>query len=141
MSGYELVYPMFALVVLTFIVLVSLFRTRAASVRQGNVKASYYRTYVGETEPDESIQLSRHFSNLFEAPTLFYVVCVTVMAAGLTDMIFIGLAWSYVSLRVAHAYIHTGSNILQWRIAAYFSSWSVLIAIWAYLSLRVAGAV
>lgn len=63
------------------------------------------------------------------------------MVVGVGNLIFVSLAWGYVVLRLAHAYIHTGSNVLQWRIAAYFSSWGVLVVMWAYLTLRVAGTV
>jgi hypothetical protein len=43
------------------------------------------------------------------------------------------LAWYYVVLRVAHAWIHTGRNQLRPRIAAYMLSWVVLLWMWAAL--------
>ncbi len=133
MSEKALVYPMFAMVVLSFTVLISLFRTRLKSVREGAVNAGYFQTYTGATEPEASLKLARHFVNLFEAPVLFYVVCLAAIVTGLSSGSFIALAWTYVALRVAHTFIHTRPNVLTWRIAAYFSSWFVLIAMWTYL--------
>jgi len=50
------------------------------------------------------------------------------------------LAWAYVAARVAHSFIHLGSNEVVPRMLAYFSSWAVLAAMWLYLAVRVATA-
>jgi len=136
MKQHGLIYPMFTMVILTFVVLIALFRNRAQSVSKGEVSASYFKTYRGEVEPDSSVKLSQHFANIFEAPTLFYVACLAAMIMGETTMAFQFLAWAYVILRALHAYVHTGSNKLKQRIGAYFSSWVVLLLMWAYLALR-----
>lgn len=124
------------MVILTFVVLGALFRARFKSVNEGQISASYFKTYRGEVEPDSSLKLSQHFVNIFEAPTLFYVACLAAMITGETAIAFHVLAWAYVILRVVQAYVHTGSNKLKQRIAAYFSSWTVLLLMWAYLAIR-----
>jgi len=126
----SLVYPMFAMVLLTFLTLVRLFRTRIRFVREGVVNAAYFKTYQTGTEPEASAKLARHFVNLFEAPTLFYVACLAAIVSGQSTTLLNLLAWLYVVLRCVHTYIHTGSNQLQHRIAAYFSSWAVLLLMW-----------
>ncbi len=133
MDARILVYPMAAMVVLTATVLVALFRSRLSQVRQGSVPAGYFKTYQGEGEADASIQLSRHFANLFEAPVLFYAACLVAMVLGEATTAFLVLAWAYVAIRAVHAYIHTGTNRLNPRIAAYFSSWFVLLSMWGVL--------
>lgn len=137
MQNLSLVYPMFAMVVLTCVVLTALFRARARSVATGQVSGSYFRTYRGGEEPDASVQLSRHFANLFEAPTLFYVVCLAAMIVNQTAWPVHLLAWTYVLLRVAHAHVHIGRNRLRPRIFVYFSSWIVLLLMWVYLTAAV----
>lgn len=77
MIGNTLIYPMFAMVLLTFGVLVSLFRTRVRFVREGKVDPSYFKIYQDGTEPDASAKLARHFANLFESPVLFYAACIS----------------------------------------------------------------
>jgi hypothetical protein len=121
---------MFAMVLLTFSTVVRLFLARTRFVREGKVKASFFKTYQGGSEPEESAKLARHFSNLFEAPTLFYVVCLAALITEPTSTLAVALAWLYVALRCVHTFIHTGSNQIQPRIAAYFSSWLVLLALW-----------
>src|SRR5215831_1164572 len=77
----QLLYPMLALVLLTFGVGVRLFRARVRSVREGHMPATYFKVYQGAVEPDFTAKPSRHFTNLFEAPTLFYAGCLAAMAS------------------------------------------------------------
>jgi len=134
----DLVYPMAAMVLLTFIVLVKMFRSRVRAVKAGEANAGYYKTYQEGGEPREAAQMSRHLVNLFESPTLFYAACIAGMVTGQNADALIVLAWVYVALRMVHAYIHTGSNKLQPRIRAYFTSWLVLLGMWGTLVFGVA---
>lgn len=138
MSQTSLVYPMAAMVLLTMIVLVKLFRARVAAVRTGQIQASFYWLYQGALEPEPTQKVSRHFVNLFEAPTLFYVACLAAMVLGEVSPALVTLAWCYVVARLVHAYVHLGRNRLRHRLAAYFASWLVLAAIWACLTVAVA---
>jgi len=132
-----MIYPMFAMVLLTATVLVILFRSRVAAVRQGLVSVAYFRIYQGEVEPESTAKPARHFANLFEAPVLFYVVCVAAMATHVTGIAMQALAWTYVAMRVLHTTVHLGGNRLSKRIRAYFFSWLVLLAMWIYLVVAV----
>ncbi len=138
MDEFGLIYPMFAMIVLTFAVLLALFRKRAQAFKKGTVSLSYFNTFQGETEPESSIKLSRHFANIFEVPTLFYVACLGALVVGQNAIAFQLLAWAYVIFRVAHAFIHTRSNKLRSRTAAYFASWIVLLVMWVYLVISIA---
>lgn len=128
-----MIYPMFAMVVLTAVVLVTLFRCRVAAVRQGQVPLDYFRIYQGGVEPEMSAKTARHFANLFETPVLFYVVCLASMITGVTGFAMQALAWVYVAARVAHAYVHLGGNRIRQRLRVYFFSCLVLLAMWIYL--------
>ncbi len=128
-----MIYPMFAMVLLTVVVLVILFRSRVAAVRQGLVSAAYFRIYQGEIEPESTAKPARHFANLFEAPVLFYVVCLAAMITHFTGVAMQALAWTYVAARVLHTNVHLGGNRLRKRIRAYFISWLILLAMWIYL--------
>jgi hypothetical protein len=128
---------MFAMVLLTASVLVRLFLARRAAVGAGQVQAAYFRVYQGAAEPEASAQLARHFTNLFEAPVLFYAACLA--AAMLPpSALCLALAWAYVAARAVHTIVHTGRNRLPPRIAAYFTSWALLLALWIVLVARVA---
>ena len=128
-----MIYPMFAMVLLTGFVLATLFRSRVGAVRQGLVSAAYFRIYQGELEPESSAKLTRHFSNLFEVPVLYYVVCLAAMITHIAGAAMQALAWTYVAARVTHAYAHLGANRIRHRLRAYFFSCFVLLAMWIYL--------
>lgn len=138
MPVLSLVYPMAAMTLLTVIVLVTLFRSRVAAVRTGRIDASYFRLYQGADEPETTRKVSRHFTNLFEAPTLFYAACLAGMVAGIAGPVFLTLAWGYVTARAIHAVVHLGGNRLRKRIVAYFVSWLFLAAMWVTLVFAVA---
>jgi hypothetical protein len=138
MSELRLVYPMLAMVLLTFIVLIALFRARVRMVREGHAPVSYFRTFQGSPEPDYAVKPARHLANLFEAPTLFYAGCLAAMIVGVTGWAVVTLAWGYVALRVVHAAIHLGGNRVRHRLQAYFASWLVLLAMWGYVAWEVA---
>lgn len=132
-----LIYPMFAMVLLSFFVLIRLFRSRVGAVKAGEIDKSYFRLYRGATEPESTAKTSRHFVNLFEAPTLFYVVCLAAMVTQKGGTLMQALAWAYVLTRIVHAIIHLGPNRLRWRVRAYFVSWVVLLTMWTILVIAV----
>jgi hypothetical protein len=137
----RLVYPMLAMVLLTFVVLVTLFRSRVRMVREGHAPVSYFRTFQGSQEPEYAIKPARHLVNLFEAPTLFYAACLAAMAVGITGWGVLSLAWGYVATRYLHAWIHLGGNRVRHRMRAYFASWLLLLALWIYVGVAATGAI
>ncbi|MDP3937600.1 MAG: MAPEG family protein [Deltaproteobacteria bacterium] len=138
MNDYSLVYPMFAMVLLSFVILATLFRTRLRLIRNGEVNARYFKIYQDGAEPEAAAKLARHFVNLFEAPTLFYIACLSALIVGQSTLLMNVLAWLYVGFRCAHAYIHTGSNKLNHRVIAYFSGWTILLLMWISIVIGVA---
>ena len=138
MPELSLVYPMLALVLLTCGVLIVLFRSRVRMIREGLAPVSYFRVFQGSPEPEFAAKPSRHFTNLFEAPTLFYAGCLTAMVAGVSGVGVVVLAWGYVAMRYLHTYIHLGSNRVRYRMRAFFASWLFLVALWVHIGVSVA---
>jgi hypothetical protein len=134
----RLVYPMLAMVILTFAVLIALFRSRIRMIREGHAPVSYFRTFQGSLEPEYAVKPARHFANLFEAPTLFYAGCLTAMLVGVHGWGVLALAWGYVAARGAHAWIHLGGNRVRHRLRVYFLSWLLLLGLWTYVALMAA---
>jgi hypothetical protein len=138
MPELSLVYPMLALVLLTAGVLIVLFRSRVRMVREGLAPVSYFRVFQGSPEPEFAAKPSRHFTNLFEAPTLFYVACLTAMVTKAGGTAVVAMAWGYVAMRYVHAIVHLGPNRVRHRLRAYFASWLLLIAMWICIAVTVA---
>jgi hypothetical protein len=138
MNTATLVYPMAAMVLLSAVVLVLMYRARVAAVRAGLVPIDYFRLHLGAQEPAASAKYARHFVNLFETPTLFYAGCLAAMVAGVVTTPMVVLAWAYVAIRVVHAAIHLGANRLRFRRNAYALGWLVLLAMWGTLVVTLA---
>jgi len=135
MSGFHLVYPMLAMVLLTFGVAVILFRARVRSVREGHTAVSYFRTFAGSPPELEFLaKPTRHFANLFEVPTLFYAGCLAAMVVGATGAPALVFAWGYVATRLVHAWVHLRANRVRHRFRIYLISWVFLLALWIYVA-------
>jgi hypothetical protein len=138
MTHYPMLYPMLALVLITFGVAVALFRARVRSVREGHTPVSYFRVFDGAPEPEFLAKPTRHFTNLFEAPTLFYAGCLAAMIVGVTGTAAVILAWGYVAARFIHAWVHLGGNRVRHRFRIYLASWVFLLSLWIYVCTAVA---
>ena len=67
-------YPLFALVMLTFVMAVATGASRLTSVRRRDIDPKYYRLMTGATPPDYVQKTGRNFANLLETPVLFYLL-------------------------------------------------------------------
>ena len=132
----DLIYPMFVMFVLTYGVLVRMFLARKKSILAGETAMSYYKTYNQGAEAPEAAQAARHYINLFEAPVLFYVVCILGMILPVQTIIFTILAWIFVAVRIAHAVIHMGKNKIGLRMKAFGTGILVLAFMWIVLILK-----
>ena len=131
----ELFYPMLAMFLWTVVVMLRNLQVRVAAVRSGELSNKYFELFRG-AEPPESVQKTgNHFRNLTELLPLFYIICLTVMFMGRTDVNFIVLAWSYVVLRVGHSIIHLTVNKVPPRFFLFAASNIVLLIMWVRLAL------
>ena len=119
---------------LTGFALAILFVRRRRAVRSRQVRVSAFRTYETEgSMPPEILQASRHFANLFETPTLFYVAVLLALFSGEANWISSFLATLFCLFRMAHSFIHLGSNNVLHRMISFGGSVFVLALLWLYL--------
>lgn len=126
----SILLPIFALFLLTLVVLLRMALLRLHAVKTDQVSPSYFRLFQGASEPDKLAAHSRNYINLLESPTLFYVICLLIYVAGLTNIWLVGLAWLYVALRCLHSWIHLHSNHVLHRFRVFASSIAVLSLMW-----------
>lgn len=127
----QIIYPAFAMIALTMFCMARLGMLRWVAVRKGEIDPRYFILFRGYEEPDRLAAYSRHVTNLFEAPLLFYVIILTAFASGQTGNWLLGLAWTYVGLRFMHTYVHLTSNVVLIRFRIFVLSMLVLTALWA----------
>jgi hypothetical protein len=128
-------WPMIGLAGLTLVVTLWLMVVRIKVTRSGEVAMDYYATYQKGSEPDHVIQANRNLTNLFDFPTLFYVVCVLSYLAAMVDETQLYLAWAYVVLRAIHSTIHLTYNEVTHRLGVFLTSAAVLFTLWGRVAL------
>jgi len=126
----NILYPVFAMFLLTTFCLFRLARLRFVAVRQGEVDPKFFRLYRNGDEPDHLRVYSRHLANLFEGPVLFYVVVIIAFVTQQSGVLPLLLAWAYVILRYAHSYVHLTTNRVLTRFRIFALSWLVLVLLW-----------
>lgn len=123
-----MIYPLFALVMLTYLVMLITVRTRLRSVRSGQVSITYYSLMQGAEVPDFITKTSNHFRNLFEVPVLFYAAGLLYIALDLDEPLPVQAAWIFVGARLLHTLIHLSyNNVLHRLIVFGFANISVLV--------------
>ena len=133
----SILYPMFSLALITFIIGPLLLVTRINSVKAGIVPMEYYEIFQGGQPPANVIQTTRHWSNLFEAPTLFYVVCILAILLQVDSLLLTGMAWAYVSIRVLHSLVHLTYNRVSHRLSMFLTSQVILITMWIIVFMEI----
>lgn len=131
--------PMALLVFLTFGVMVYMGFKRFGAGFAGRVTGHDFRYGESANVPPDVAVANRNFMNLLEAPILFYEACLTAYVTHNVTEVTLSLAWTYVTLRLAHTLIHLAYNRILYRFAAYASSNVVLAAFWLWLALALFG--
>jgi len=130
MEPARILYPMFALVALTFVALLLIPVVRFRAAARGQVTAADFRFGESASVPGEVSLPNRNLMNLLELPVLFYVGCLALYVTNTVDTVALVLAWAYVALRVAHSLIHLTYNNVFHRLSAFAASNVLLVALW-----------
>lgn len=138
MSPRAIVWPVVAMVALTFVVSRLLYRRRIGEIRAKRIPPQSLATSTAMAARLEDVTAADNYRNLLEAPVLFYVAAVLAAVFGAVDAVIVALAWAYVACRVAHSVIHCTYNRVMHRLGAFLASHAVLFALWVVLAWRLA---
>ncbi|MEW6996139.1 MAPEG family protein [Colwelliaceae bacterium BS250] len=131
-----MLYPMFLMVLLTFVVGFITVKVRFASVKGGDVRAKYFRLMSGQEVPELITKTTRNFNNQFEIPTLFYVVCTLYVCLGIESVFALVFAWLFVILRIVHSYIHITYNHVLHRMLTFVAGIMCIMVLWVNLLIQ-----
>jgi hypothetical protein len=119
---------------LTVTILVLMGRERVPRVIRGEIAMADIA--VERTAyPLRARLLSNSFDNQFQLPVLLYVGGLIALQFGV-DAASLAIAAIFVALRIVHAAIHTTTNNLMHRFAAYCAGLAVLVLFWVWLVFR-----
>ena len=133
MDKTSILFPMVALVTLTFAVLLLIPLRRFRAGIAGQIKYDDFKYGESARVPGDVSIPNRNMMNLLELPLLFYVACLTYLVVGRVDAVALALAWAYVGLRMTHSVIHVTYNRVRHRLIAFALSNIVLVSLWTNL--------
>jgi hypothetical protein len=125
--------PVFALVLLSFLVLAVLGTVRLIGLQRRRYPRGYFKLLQKPPEaqlPVSGEAAARNFVNLFELPVLFYALVPLLALTGLWNDTSVALLWAFVAFRYLHTLIHLTVNIIPLRFAVYLGSAVVLGVEW-----------
>ncbi|MCG9760131.1 MULTISPECIES: MAPEG family protein [Pseudoalteromonas] len=134
-SIYLLLAALFLQTLLTLTIMVIMGKRRFKAVREKQIQFDQFKTMALDNGPEEVILASRNFTNQFEIPVLFFVVSLTALAMKLVTLWFSTFALLFVISRIAHTYVHIGSNHLRTRFRLYLVGCIFIILQWITLIL------
>ncbi len=120
--------PLFAMILLTFIVWVYMYVRRIRFILSRSLTP-------GEMEPIAFAQISPpkvsnpsdNLKNLFEIPVVFYALVLYLFVTQQVDITNLSAAWLFVGFRVLHSAVHCTFNRVMLRFNLYLYS---SIALW-----------
>jgi len=128
---HEMIFaPMGVLALLTFVVLGFIPVRRFRAVGAGQVAADDFKLGESPRVPGDVAVANRNYMNLLELPMLFYVVGLMFYVADKVDALVLGLAWTYVGLRLIHSVVHLTYNKVLHRLIPFALSNFVVMGLW-----------
>lgn len=133
--GVAILFPVFVQMLLTFALLLAMGHARVRAIDSGGVQVSDI-ALDSSRWPDETRKFANCYSNQFELPVIFYVLCLAALETANADYLMVLLAWVFVISRIVHACIHTGSNIVRRRGAVFALGFLVVLIMLVILAAR-----
>lgn len=126
----SILLPCCAMVGITAAVWVGLFWVRFSEMRSRRISPQTIATSRQSAQVLQNVNTSDNFSNLFEVPVLFYVLCTLAFTAQLVTPLLVAGAWTFVILRALQSLIHCTYNRVMHRFPVYLLSTLLLFAMW-----------
>ncbi len=135
MSIQAVLLPVFVQVFLTWIIGFTLATRRGAAFKSGT---KYRDIALREPNwPQPALQAQYAFANQFELPVLFYVVMILAIITRHADLVLVILAWVFVVMRIAQAYVHVTSNYVPYRGLFFGIGALALFIMWVWFAVRI----
>lgn len=79
-----------------------------------------------ELLPHSINRVANNYNHLFEQPTLFYAVAISIAVLGQVDSFYVGCAWTYAVLRILHSLVQALIDNVTIRFGLFALSWVAL---------------
>jgi hypothetical protein len=127
MYEHGMIAPVVALVIWSLIMLIWLYATRIPAMAKAKIRPG--GATKAQMEALSSANVANNYNHLMEQPTLFYAICFALQFLDQANDINIGLAWTYVAIRVVHSLVQATINVIIVRFLIFILGSIVLAAL------------
>jgi hypothetical protein len=134
-----LLAPVIALVLWTYVMWGWMYATRIPAILGSKMRLdpNAPRGQQMNELPPQVRWKADNYNHLFEQPTLFYAVALVLALLRDNSNLAVGLAWTYVVLRVVHSVWQATTNVIHIRFYLFAASSLVLLALTLKAAVRV----
>ncbi|BAK67120.1 hypothetical protein SLG_24450 [Sphingobium sp. SYK-6] len=129
----NLIPPVLTLVIWSLIMLIWMATLRMPALARLKIPPDQARGGRGQdldrVLPREINWPAHNYAHLMEQPTIFYATVLALAVLGQGSPLNVGLAWSYVALRVVHSIWQATVNTIPVRAGLFFLSSLLLLAL------------
>jgi hypothetical protein len=128
LQATALFQPIFVVALLTCVMALWMLITRIPAMNRLGIhpQKAQDTSKLLDLLPAEITRVSNNYNHLFEQPTLFYVVAISIAFLGHTDALHVQCAWAYAGLRVVHSLVQATVDIVMLRFSVFMLSWVAL---------------
>jgi hypothetical protein len=127
--------PFFTMILLTLVVWVYMYARRIPFIRRSGLRDDQLTpAELARISPPAVANPSDNLKNLFETPTIFYVLVLYLHVTQSVDTVYLAAAWVFVAFRVLHSAVHCTFNVILLRFSLYAIS---TLALW-FIAVRAA---
>ena len=127
MEPTAILQPVIALGLWTGVMMLWMYATRIPAMNKAGIDPQDAAQPGTMTLPSEVSRISDNYNHLFEQPTLFYAIAISIAVLGHSDQTAVTCAWSFVVLRVVHSLIQSTVNLVMLRFGVFALSWVALL--------------
>lgn len=136
MKAVLILYPLAAMVLLSFIVAAVMLRARVKEMRRRRIHPQKLATRAQAGGLLSETRAADNYANQFEMPVLFHVLCLALFATQTLTLPMLVAAWLYVALRYLHSLIHISYNQVWHRFQVFTASAILLAFMWLAFTLQ-----
>lgn len=128
MEPHLILQPVLVVGLLTVVMTVWMYMTRLPAMSRLRIhpQKGQDTSKLSELLPKEVSRVANNYNHLFEQPTLFYAVAVSIAVLGHVDTLHITCAWIYAVLRISHSIVQATVDVVLARFVLFSMSWLVL---------------
>lgn len=127
MEPTAILQPVIALGLWSGVMMIWMYATRIPAMNKAGIDPQDAAHPKTMELPSEVARIADNYNHLFEQPTLFYAVAITIAVLGHGDQTAVTCAWTFVILRVVHSLIQSTLNVVMLRFGVFMLSWIALL--------------